>query len=335
MAAELRLRFVQGDSVFRLNSARFSDAQVERVLTDYIENQRLRSQWILDSRREGNTIVVEHLFPIDEFVEKAVARIDIDEHDIDALPLTYPIVCEIRSGYLRIHKPLAEKYGALLSDFVRGLWKVLLLGDECYLWDHGYAQCGGAGRIPLYPYLLLEPDEPLIGFYRVDVNMAAEAWLFITPQGLIVDYDDDIFAFNKVDMRNATIPSGLFSFSMLKADVVGAFGEGPVRKAFSPKDLGELDQARADVRTMLSSPHQGRPRRMFDTNPLPWIEVDGEELDYMAQANLERYRRRRIDAGRNPFATGAGQGNVVPGRLENPFADSRDTHPGRDDNPFA
>ena len=335
MAAELRLRFVQGDSVFRLNSARFSDAQVERVLSEYIEQQRLRSQWILDSRREGNTIVVEHLFPIDEFVEKAVSRMDIDEHYIDALPLTYPIVFEIRSGYLRIHKPLAQKYGALLSDFIRGLWKVLLLGDECYLWDHGFAQCGGTGRIPLYTYILLEPDEPLIGFYRVDVNMAAEAWLFITPQGLIVDFDDDFLACNKVDMRNATIPSGLFSFSMLKVDMVGLSGEGPVRKAFSPKDLGELDQARADVRTMLSSPHQGRPHRMYDTNPLPWIEVDGEELDYMAQANLERYRRRRIDAGRNPFATGAGQGNVVPGRLENPFADSRDTHPGRDDNPFA
>ena len=333
MAAELRLRFVQGDSVFRLNSARFSDAQVERVLSEYIEQQRLRSQWILDSRREGNTIVVEHLFPIDEFVEKAVSRMDIDEHYIDALPLTYPIVCEIRSGYLRIHKPLAARYGALLSDFIRGLWELLLQGQMHYLWDHGFAQCGGVGTIQLNAYGLLEPDEPLIGFYRVDVDMQHEAWAYITPQGLILVFDDDdVLAFDKVDMRNPSIPSGVFSFSMLKAEVVGTGGGKTIKTSLSPKDLGELDQARADIRTMLSSPHQGRPRRMVDPNPLPWLLVDGEELGHMAQADLDRYRRRRSDAGRNPF--GDGLGNVREA-MGNPFVNSWEEDLSPKDNPFA
>lgn len=63
MAEELRMRFIQGDSVFRLNHQQFSDAEVQAVLQGYIENCRRNSQWILDTREEGNTLVVEHLFP--------------------------------------------------------------------------------------------------------------------------------------------------------------------------------------------------------------------------------------------------------------------------------
>ena len=166
MAEELRMRFIQGDSVFRLNHQQFSDTEVQAVLQGYIENCRRNSQWILDTREEGNTLVVEHLFPAEEFIEANNDRLHIDEAFVESLPLTYPIVFEIRSGYLRIHKPLANKYGALLSDFIRGLWEVLLQGQMRYLWDHGFAQCGGVGTIQLNAYGLLEPDEPLIGFYR-------------------------------------------------------------------------------------------------------------------------------------------------------------------------
>lgn len=38
MAEELRMRFVQGDSVVRLNHQQFSDAEVQAVLHGYIEN---------------------------------------------------------------------------------------------------------------------------------------------------------------------------------------------------------------------------------------------------------------------------------------------------------
>ena len=157
MAEELRMRFIQGDSVFRLNHQQFSDAEVQAVLQGYIENCRRNSQWILDTREEGNTLVVEHLFPAEEFIEANSDRMDIDEAFVESLPLTYPIVFEIRSGYLRVHKPLANKYGALLSDFIRGLWEVLLQGQMHYLWDHGFAQCGGVGTIQLNAYGLLEP----------------------------------------------------------------------------------------------------------------------------------------------------------------------------------
>ncbi|OFN75983.1 hypothetical protein HMPREF2537_12145 [Corynebacterium sp. HMSC074E01] len=333
MAEELRMRFIQGDSVFRLNHQQFSDAEVQAMLQGYIENCRRNSQWILDTREEGNTLVVEHLFPAEEFIEANSDRMDIDEAFVESLPLTYPIVFEIRSGYLRVHKPLANKYGALLSDFIRGLWEVLLQGQVKCLWDHGFAQCGGVGTIQLNAYGLLEPDEPIIGFYRVDVDMQHEAWAYITPQGLILVFDDDdVLAFDKVDMRNPSVPTGVFSFSMIKVEVVGAGGGQTVKTALSPKDLGELDQARADIRTMLSSPHQGRPRRMVDPNPLPWLMVEGEELGYMAQADLERYRRRHRDAGRNPF--GDGPRNVQEA-MGNPFAESWEENPSRDDNPFA
>lgn len=333
MAEELRMRFIQGDSVFRLNHQQFSDTEVQAVLQGYIENCRRNSQWILDTREEGNTLVVEHLFPAEEFIEANNDRLHIDEAFVESLPLTYPIVFEIRSGYLRIHKPLANKYGALLSDFIRGLWEVLLQGQMRYLWDHGFAQCGGVGTIQLNAYGLLEPDEPLIGFYRVDVDMQHEAWVYITPQGLILVFDDDdVLAFDKVDMRNPSIPSGVFSFSMLKAEVVGTGGGKTIRTSMSPKDLGELDQARTDIRTMLSSPHQGQPRRMVDPNPLPWLVVEGEELGYMAQADLERYRRRRSDAGRNPFGDGS---HTMQQAMDNPFAESWEENPSRKDNPFA
>lgn len=333
MAEELRMRFIQGDSVFRLNHQQFSDAEVQAALQGYIENCRRNSQWILDTREEGNTLVVEHLFPAEEFIEANNDRLHIDEAFVESLPLTYPIVFEIRSGYLRIHKPLANKYGALLSDFIRGLWELLLQGQMRYLWDHGFAQCGGVGTIQLNAYGLLEPDEPLIGFYRVDVDMQHEAWVYITPQGLILVFDDDdVLAFDKVDMRNPSIPSGVFSFSMLKAEVVGTGGGKTIKTSLSPKDLGELDQARADIRTMLSSPHQGRPRRMVDPNPLSWLVVDGEELGHMAQADLERYRRRRSDAGRNPF--GDGLGNVREA-MGNPFVNSWEEDLSPKDNPFA
>lgn len=333
MAEELRVRFIQGDSVFRLNHQQFSDTEVQAVLQGYIENCRRNSQWILDTREEGNTLVVEHLFPAEEFIEANNDRLHIDEAFVESLPLTYPIVFEIRSGYLRIQKPLANKYGALLSDFIRGLWEVLLQGQMRYLWDHGFAQCGGVGTIQLNAYGLLEPDEPLIGFYRVDVDMQHEAWVYITPQGLILVFDDDdVLAFDKVDMRNPSIPSGVFSFSMLKAEVVGTGGGKTIRTSMSPKDLGELDQARTDIRTMLSSPHQGQPRRMVDPNPLPWLVVEGEELGYMAQADLERYRRRRSDAGRNPFGDGS---HTMQQAMDNPFAGSWEENPSRKDNPFA
>lgn len=333
MAEELRMRFIQGDSVFRLNHQQFSDTEVQAVLQGYIENCRRNSQWILDTREEGNTLVVEHLFPAEEFIEANNDRLHIDEAFVESLPLTYPIVFEIRSGYLRIHKPLANKYGALLSDFIRGLWEVLLQGQMRYLWDHGFAQCGGVGTIQLNAYGLLEPDEPLIGFYRVDVDMQHEAWVYITPQGLILVFDDDdVLAFDKVDMCNPSIPSGVFSFSMLKAEVVGTGGGKTIRTSMSPKDLGELDQGRADIRTMLSSPHQGQPRRMVDPNPLPWLVVEGEELGYMAQADLERYRRRRSDAGRNPFGDGS---HTMQQAMDNPFAESWEENPSRKDNPFA
>ena len=333
MAEELRVRFIQGDSVFRLNHQQFSDTEVQAVLQGYIENCRRNSQWILDTREEGNTLVVEHLFPAEEFIEANNDRLHIDEAFVESLPLTYPIVFEIRSGYLRIHKPLANKYGALLSDFIRGLWEVLLQGQMRYLWDHGFAQCGGVGTIQLNAYGLLEPDEPLIGFYRVDVDMQHEAWVYITPQGLILVFDDDdVLAFDKVDMCNPSIPSGVFSFSMLKAEVVGTGGGKTIRTSMSPKDLGELDQARTDIRTMLSSPHQGKPRRMVDPNPLPWLVVEGEELGYMAQADLERYRRRRSDAGRNPFGDGS---HTMQQAMDNPFAESWEENPSRKDNPFA
>lgn len=333
MAEELRMRFIQGDSVFRLNHQQFSDAEVQAVLQGYIENCRRNSQWILDTREEGNTLVVEHLFPAEEFIEANNDRLHIDEAFVESLPLTYPIVFEIRSGYLRIHKPLANKYGALLSDFIRGLWEVLLQGQMRYLWDHGFAQCGGVGTIQLNAFGLLEPDEPIIGFYRVDVDMQHEAWVYITPQGLILVFDDDdVLAFDKVDMRNPSIPSGVFSFSMLKAEMVGTGGGKTIKTSMSPKDLGELDQARTDIRTMLSSPHQGQPRRMVDPNLLPWLVVDGEELGYMAQADLERYCRRRSDAGRNPFGDGS---HTMQETMDNPFAESWEENPSRDDNPFA
>lgn len=333
MAEELRMRFIQGDSVFRLNHQQFSDAEVQAVLRGYIENCRRNSQWILDTREEGNTLVVEHLFPAEEFIEANNGRMDIDEAFVESLPLIYPIVFEIRSGYLRVHKPLANRYGALLSDFIRGLWEVLLQGQMKYLWDHGFAECGGVGTIQLNAYGLLEPDEPIIGFYRVDVDMQHEAWAYITPQGLILVFDDDdVLAFDKVDMRNPSVPTGVFSFSMIKVEVVGAGGGQTVKTALSPKDLGELDQARADIRTMLSSPHQGRPRRMVDPNPLPWLMVEGEELGYMAQADLERYRRRRSDAGRNPFGDGS---DTMQQAMGNPFAELWEENPSRKDNPFA
>lgn len=333
MAEELRMRFIQGDSVFRLNHQQFSDAEVHAVLQGYIENRRRNSQWILDTREEGNTLVVEHLFPAEEFIEANNDRMHIDEAIVESLPLIYPIEFEIRSGYLRIYKPLAKRYGTLLSDFIRGLWELLLQGQVKYLWDHGFAQCGGVGTIQLNAYGLLEPDEPIIGFYRVDVDMQHEAWAYITPQGLILVFDDDdVLAFGKVDMRNPSIPSGVFSFSMLKVEVLRAGGSQTVKTALSPKDLGELDQARADIRTMLSSPHQGQLRRMVDPNPLPWLVVEGEELGYMAQADLERYRRRHIDAGRNPFGEGT---HNVQETMDNPFAESWGENPSRNDNPFA
>ncbi|MCG7229267.1 hypothetical protein [Corynebacterium minutissimum] len=318
MAEELKLRFAQADSVFRLNHARWSDADIARLLDDYIERSRLQSPWILDSRQEGSVFVVEHLFPVDEFVEMAAGRMSLDEHFIESIPLTYPITFEIRAGYLRMHKPLAVQYGGLVSDFIRGLGKMLVQSDEKYLWDHGYAECGGVGSIPFNVYGLLEPDEPLVGFYRVDVDMEHEAWLFITPQGIIVHFDnDEVLAFDKVDMRNPSVPSGFFSYSMLKVGVLGLQGSGPVKTSFSPKDLGELDQARADIRTMLASPHQGHTRRMVDPCPHPWLEVEGDEPDYMAQANLERYRGDSQRAGRNPFSDAAGQMFTA---MDNPFA---------------
>ena len=163
--------------------------------------------------------------------------------------------------------------------------------------------------------------------------MQHEAWVYITPQGLILVFDDDdVLAFDKVDMCNPSIPSGVFSFSMLKAEVVGTGGGKTIRTSMSPKDLGELDQARTDIRTMLSSPHQGQPRRMVDPNPLPWLVVEGEELGYMAQADLERYRRRRSDAGRNPFGDGS---HTMQQAMDNPFAESWEENPSRKDNPFA
>lgn len=277
--------------------------------------------------------MVEHLFPAEEFIEANSDRMDVDADFVESLPLTYPIVFEIRSGYLRIHKPLAARYGALLSDFIRGLWELLLQGQMHYLWDHGFAQCGGVGTIQLNAYGLLEPDDPLIGFYRVDVDMQHEAWVYITPQGLILVFDDDdVLAFDKADMRNPSIPSGVFSFSMLKAEVVGTGGGKTIKTSLSPKDLGELDQARTDIRTMLSSPHQGRPRRMVDPNPLPWLVVDSEELGHMAQADLERYRRRRIDVGRNPFGDGL---DNVREAMGNPFVNSWEEDLSPKDNPFA
>lgn len=226
MAEELKLRFAQADSVFRLNHARWSDADIARLLDnyldDYIERSRLQSPWILDSRQEGSVFVVEHLFPVDEFVELAAGRMSLDEHFIESIQLTYPITFEIRSGYLRMHKPLAAQYGGLVSDFIRGLGEMLVQSDEKYLWDHGYAECGGVGSIPFNVYGLLEPDEPLVGFYRVDVDMEHEAWLFITPQGLIVHFDnDEVLAFDKANMCNPSVPSGFFSYSMLKVEVLG------------------------------------------------------------------------------------------------------------------
>ena len=68
---------------------------------------------------------------------------------------------------------------------------------------------------------------------------------------------------------------------------------------------------------MLASPHQGHTRRMVDSCPHPWLEVEGDEPDYMAQANLERYRGDTTRAGRNPFSDAAGQRFTA---MDNPFA---------------
>ena len=114
--------------------------------------------------------------------------------------------------------------------------------------------------------------------------------------------------------------------------MVGTGGGKTIKTSMSPKDLGELDQARTDIRTMLSSPHQGRPRRMVDPSPLPWLVVDGEELGYMAQADRERYRRQRSDAGHNPFGDGS---HTMQQAMDNPFVESWEENPSRDDNPFA
>ena len=71
---------------------------------------------------------------------------------------------------------------------------------------------------------------------------------------------------------------------------------------------------------------------MVDPSPLPWLVVDGEELGYMAQADRERYRRQRSDAGHNPFGDGL---DNVHEAMGNPFVNSWEEDPSRKDNPFA
>ncbi|MGX4761796.1 hypothetical protein ACWJIK_06720 [Corynebacterium minutissimum] len=217
---------------------------------------------------------------------------------------------------------------------IDALWDWLVEGDDQLVWDHEWRDTGGTGAIPAAIYGYFQPNEPLLGFYRVSINMEEDAWFFATPQGFIVVYDDGrVIAVNNVDMRHASIPSGFFSFSALKTMIVSPWDGELLTCNISPKDADELDEMRTVCRVMVESGHEGRPNRMRDLNQLPRLIVaDNEEPGKLSARKRQVFCSRRTASGRNPFEADIPSSSAG---LRNPFEDSWGSRPGGDDNPFA
>ncbi|MDO5032702.1 hypothetical protein [Corynebacterium sp.] len=324
----LHSRFDTESTVCRLNAQLHPAEDLTRYICAVLENSIENYEWLLGGRREGDTYTLDHLFPVELYLSHLDPRAAHDQAFIESLPAVYPLVFEFRSGYMCMSKPLAPQYGLLYSEFVDDFCCWLVEHEDKLIWDHGYAECGGVGGIRPLVYSLLEPDEPIIGFYRVDVNLKEKAWAFITPQGLILTFDDGaVVTVDKADFRNPQIPLGMMAFSALKLRMIEPHTGEQLKFSLSPEDMDELEPMRNDCHAMLNSPEMGRPMRMRDANALPQMRFLKEEDNPIGPHSA---RKREAYFGQQAPAV---EGNPFGAPLRNPFAGPEVPRP--QDNPFA
>ena len=327
-------RFDVEESVFRLNVERWKEENLVRTIIAAIEEARQDFEWVLGTHRTPRGIVVEHLFPADQYLETLTSQARKNSRLIDTIPTVYPIEFDFLQGYLRLNFPLARQFGVLHSDFLDAFEMWFLDPEEDNVWQHGFQECGGAGHIPRDVYNTFDPDEEIIDFFTMDVNINTikKSQVFFTDHGIRVFYRDGrCLSLDKVDFLKVDIPSGIFSFNAFKGSIVLPGSPKPVKLDLSPSNMNELDAAREVVAMMLQAPPQGRSLRQFSPITLPFLRVSDTAKGPVARSKEAQYRSGASATESIP------KENPFQEALRNPFTASSEQTPGTDylnENPF-